>query len=92
VERFQKFVGSRKSVLIDVFGEIKARPYTTKDGRAGISVEISGYDFWSLPEKKQDSQDAKPSNQTSQVSNSGQFGFDSDGFADLPDDDGDVPF
>jgi|GEM_PF-3907269 len=49
VERFQKFMNGRKSVLIDIFGELKTNTYTGRDGLDHTPVEINAFNFWSYP-------------------------------------------
>lgn len=87
-------MGDRKSVLIDIFGEVSVRTYTTRDGREGTAVDISAFDFWGLPSFGDSQNNAQNAAQSpSQTVNSAtQKQNDEDAFDDLADDDCDVPF
>ncbi len=100
-QRLAKFIGNKKSRLIDVFGELTSRPYKAKDGREAHSIELKAYNFWGVPtgaskdtSQQQEKPQPQPQPQNRSAAPSSEYPMDENGFCDLPDDDddGEVPF
>ncbi len=54
--RLLKFIGERKSALVDIFGALTSEEYTGRDGNPAVSVKITAYDFWNVPTGKSQGQ------------------------------------